>query len=105
MARYDFVEGDTGSKLAVTINDDALDSPVDLSGASVSLNWVSLAGLDVTRPMVITDAVAGKAEYKFEEGELEPPKMTFEVRLTTPATDEITNLQPITVKVRPRIVD
>ena len=77
---YDFVTGDTGSKLEVTCKEASTGDPIVLSGATVRLKWIS-DGVVQSRTMTITSAAGGVVEYQFAADELEAPAMRFDVEI------------------------
>jgi hypothetical protein len=87
-AQNEFVSGDTGSKLRLTLkNNDATSSIMDLTGATVLLRWrnkTDTATVEAT--MVGFNGAAfdstGRAEYTFTANQLYAPVMTFEVKIT-----------------------
>lgn len=110
----DFVAGDTASKIAVTCLDKRTGAAIDLTGAIVLIRWQSGATL-VERPMVVTNAPAGVAEYAFGAGELEysgpvsivegvrVSGMKFEVEITDGNGKKMTNLRTIDVWLRDQL--
>lgn len=107
----DFVAGDTASKLSVTCLNKSTGAAIDLTGATVLIRWQSALAL-VERPMVVTNAVGGVAEYSFGAGELEysgpvsivegvqVSAMKFEVEITDANGKKLTNLRTIDVWLR-----
>lgn len=80
---FEFVAGDTASKLRVFCKDSDASVALDLSGSTVLLRWNKNSdGSLVEKQMTITDAALGIAEYQFLAGELEAPVMTFAVKVT-----------------------
>ena len=101
----DFVVGDTASKLEVTCTDNETGLVINLSGATVKLQWLAVDGTtEVNKTMTITDAGNGVAEYLFLVTELYAGVMIFEVEITDAGGGVITNLIPIKRMVRARIV-
>lgn len=97
---YDFVSGDTGSKIQVTCKDNDLGTAINLTGATVTISWENASGTVVTKTMTITNAVSGIAEYQFLAGELLSGKMKFEIVITDAIGKIISNLSLIEVSVR-----
>ncbi|MCC7202439.1 MAG: BppU family phage baseplate upper protein [Nitrospirae bacterium] len=98
---YQFVAGDTGSKLKVTCKNDADNSIIDLTGATVKLKWKDSGGALQTKTMtVLTPATNGQAEYQFASGELFAGTMNFEVEITDAGSKVIRCLDLIIGKVR-----
>lgn len=98
---YDFVTGDTGSKLQVTCKEASTGAAIVLSSATVRLKWLS-DGTVVSRTMTVTDAASGIAEYQFAADELEAPSMRFDVEITT-ASGVRTAADVVRVSVREEI--
>lgn len=95
-----FVAGDTGSKLQVTCLNNDTELAYDLTGTTVTLQWLSSVGVLQTRTMTIDNAVGGVASYVFAANELYSPSMRFEVKLTDLVGSVIRSLQTIDVVVR-----
>jgi BppU N-terminal domain len=100
---FDFVTGDTGSRLVVTClyNDTGL--PINLTGTIVKLNYTSNSGTLYTRNMTVLDTVAGIAEYRFAAGELLAPVITAEVEVTDNMGVILTSLDVLSLSVRQQI--
>lgn len=100
---YDFVSGDTGSRLLVTCvyNDTGL--PMNLSGASVKLNYITNTGAAYTKTMTILDAVAGTVEYRFTTIELNALSIEAEVQITDNAGGIVTSLDSMILTIRPQL--
>jgi len=100
-ATYDFVAGDTGSVLRVTCVNDDDDSAIDLTGATVALQWIRRSdGALQSKTMTIVTAASGICSYQFATGELEAPSMRFEVKITDSGSKVIRSLDPLEVDVR-----
>lgn len=97
---YEFVTGDTGSKIVVTCTDSVLGTAINLTGATVKLKWITNAGVLANKSMTITSAATGVCEYQFLATEIEAPTMTFEVEITDATAKIITNLDEIVCNVR-----
>ncbi|SCX94107.1 hypothetical protein SAMN05216420_101396 [Nitrosospira sp. Nl5] len=95
----DFVSGDTGSTLLLTCADDA-GAAIDLTGCTIKLRWQEAAGTIADKTMTIVSAAAGTCSYKFLAGELYPPAMAFEVKITDAGGFILKNVHLITVTVR-----
>jgi len=99
---YDFGEDDTGSKLRVTCKDSQTGLPINLTGATVKLQWrkpdVTLASVVMT----VIDALGGVAEYLFAAGELKPKGMDFTVEITDSGGKILKNVNVIYKTVRPK---
>ena len=68
---YDWVAGDTGSKLLVTCTNREDQAAIDLDGATVNLKYKIDDGDLVTREMTnLSPTANGQAEYTFLTGEL-----------------------------------
>lgn len=99
---YDFVTGDTGSKLEVTCTDASTAEAMNLAASTVRLKWVSHGDV-VSRIMTVTDASAGVAEYQFTAGELEAPAMRFDVEVTDGTGSVRTAVDMVRVAVREEV--
>lgn len=100
MSTYQFVAGDTGSKLEVTCKNDADNSAINLTGATVKLKWKDSGGALQTKTMTITGAATGVAEYQFLTGELFAGTTDFEVEITDAGGKIIRCLDLLREKVR-----
>jgi hypothetical protein len=100
---YDFVSGDTGSKLKVTVKDAASGAAVNLTGMTVRLKWYDPDGALVTKTMTNDPNPAlGVSEYQFDAGELYAGTMKFEVEVTDAGGKIVSGLDLIQVSVRPQ---
>ena len=97
----DFVSGDTGSKLVVTVRDSA-GAIVDLTGATVRFKWRNETTL-VEKVATITSAVGGVVEYQFLTGEIIAPEMKVEVEVTDGSGKVTTGLDLIELTVREQL--
>lgn len=98
---YQFVAGDTGSKLKVTCKNDQDSIIIDLTGATVKLKWKNTSGVLVTKTMtILSPATGGQAIYQFATAELYAGTMEFEVEITDSGGKVIRNLDLIKEKVR-----
>ncbi len=86
----EFVAGDTGSVRRITCRN-ADGTPIDLTGASVTIRWRDSGGNVVERAMIIVSAIDGVAEYQFAAGELYAPRMALGYRITDAAGNTITS--------------
>lgn len=100
MSTYQFVAGDTGSKLKVTCKNDADNTAINLTGATLKLKWKNSGGVLVSQTMTITSAATGVAEYQFLTGELFAGTMDFEVEITDAGGKIIRCLDLISEKIR-----
>ncbi len=101
MSSYQFVAGDTGSKLKVTCKNDADSSVINLTGSTVKLKWKDSGGTLQTKTMtVLTPATNGQAEYQFAANELYAGTVNFEVEITDSGGKIIRSLDVIVEKVR-----
>lgn len=100
MESYQFVSGDTGSKLQVTCKNDGDGSVINLTGATVKIKWKTAAGATVTKTMTVINAAGGIAEYQFASGELYEGWMNFEIEITDSSSKVIRNLSLLQEKVR-----
>ena len=99
-SRYQFVSGDTGSKLQVTCKNDADNTVIDLTGSTVKLKWKNSVGTLVTKTITITNAVGGIAEYQFGTSELYAGTMYFEIEIADASSKIFRNLSLLTEKIR-----
>lgn len=99
----DFVSNDTGSSLSVPCVD-ASGNAIDLTACTVELHWRDPTGAVVSRDMTVDDAEGGICSYKFAEGELFAPAMSFEVELTDAGGYRLSNLDLIAVTVRAQLL-
>lgn len=99
---YDLVTGDTGSRLVVTCKDKD-GTAIDLTGATVRLQWEGENGVAVIQTMTINDAANGVASYQFAAGQIFAPRMVFEVEITDPLGNVVTSTEVITLTVREEI--
>jgi hypothetical protein len=97
---YNFVEGDTGSAIQVKCIDTVSSAPINLTGSTVKIRWVTKAKVTKLKNMIILDAPAGIVQYNFDVGELEPPSMSFDVVITDANTKIVTCKDIIQVTVR-----
>jgi len=95
-----FVSGDTGSVLEVTCKDDDAGTVIDLTGATVELQWDDAAGALQSKTMTVTDAVNGVAEYQFLADELIATQMKFEVKITDSGGNVLRNIELLRENVR-----
>mgnify|MGYP001549789444 CR=1 FL=1 len=77
----DLVSGDTGSKLSVTVKDNA-GAIVDLTGATVKFRWLGNDNLIKEVDAGVTDAPNGVVQYAFLAGDIIAPEMKIEVEVT-----------------------
>jgi hypothetical protein len=101
---YQLVQGDTGSKLRVTCKDNDTDLPIVLTGATIILLWKNVAGTLATKTMTIVDAVNGIVEYQFSGTEIEPQKMSFEIKIVDSTGKIVRSLQLIDLPVRAALI-
>lgn len=97
---WDFVAGDTGSKLVVTCKEQATKAVKNLTGASLKLKWKINDGTLSQPTMTITDAPNGIAEYQFASGELVAGMMEAAVEITDSGGLVTTQLTPFQFAVR-----
>lgn len=97
---YQFVAGDTGSKLEVTCKNDSDSTAINLTGSALELKWKGSNGVLVSKTMTITSAIAGIAEYQFLATELFAGAMNFEVEITDASGKIIRSLDLIVENVR-----
>ena len=97
---YQFVAGDTGSKLEITCKNDSDGTVIDLTGSVLKLKWKGADGVLVSKTMTVTSAIAGIAEYQFLATELFAGTIQFEVEITDASGKVIRSLDLIAEKVR-----
>lgn len=99
---YDFVKGDTLSKLRVKFVDAASGEAIPLAGFTPKLAWKDKNGvlIDPLVTMAVVDAPNGVAEHQFLEDELFAGFMRFEPRLYDGTGKLVTSLNLITKRVR-----
>ena len=102
---YEFVENDTGSTLKVTCKDRQAGTVVNLTGATVKLKYTIDGGALATKTMTIqVPGTDGIATYQFLAVELVKGLMVAEVEVTDSGGKILTNLEPQTFLIRPRLV-
>jgi len=100
------VKGDSGSVLEVLCNDDATNSPIDLTGMTVELKYRIAGGALKTRTMTIVTPQAGadkgKATYQFTAADdlYASGEFVGDVRVIDGSSRPITNLDQIKMMVR-----
>jgi len=98
---FDFVVDDN-FVLAVTCQD-AVGAAIDLTGAVVSLQWLSSAGIPVTRTNITyVDRPAGKISYEFQIGESYSPEMEIDIVIVS-GGKTFTNTCPLVIKGRKQV--
>src|SRR3972149_8877166 len=97
---YQFVSGDTGTKLQVTCKNNSNNTVIDLTGATVKLKWKDSAGTLVTKTMTIINATGGVVEYQFGASELYAGMIYYEVEITDASSKTITSLSLLNEMVR-----
>lgn len=98
---FDFVAGDTASKLRVTCKDNDTGAVINLSGATVVLRWRNATDTaTIERVMNIVNAAAGLAEHQFTSGELFGGVVRFEVRITDSGGAIMHNVDLVDASVR-----
>lgn len=104
-ASYDFVSGDTGSVLRLTLTNDDDDSAIDLTASTIVLQWNRRSDNALqSKTMTIVTAASGICSYQFAASELEAPSMSFEVKITDASSKVIRSLDPLRVDVRAAFV-
>ncbi len=104
---YLLVSDDTGSKLVINCTN-LDDSPIDLTGRTVLLEWRDATQTLQSRAMTVTnptDPNGGEAEYTFLTNEVISPSMDFQVRITVTASGLfVHNVELLSVPVREVLV-
>lgn len=103
MTDYQFVSGDTGSKLRIRcLNIDS--TVIDLTSTTVKIAWLNReTNAEIEQTMTILNPILGTAEYLFLAGELMAPLMSFEIRITDSGARVISSLQLVDVPVREQL--
>lgn len=99
---YDMVEGDTGTKLRITCTDKD-GTAIDLTGATVKLQWRDSANVEVERSMTIEDAPDGIVYYVFAADEIFTPKMVVEVEITDASSKIVSSSSTLCLSVRSQL--
>lgn len=103
MANYEFVAGDTGSTLRITINDSLTDEAVDLTGKTVTARYQLNGGNTVEKTMTLLDQLSnkGQAEYRFLAADLpNGGALVGEVRLQAGLSDQLTTVDNFNIAVK-----
>jgi len=100
---YQFVSGDTGSKLQVTCKNESDESIIDITGSIVKLKWKDSGGVLITKTTTVTSATGGMAEYQFGSSELFAGTMAFEVEITDTSSNIISSLVMPDKRVRTKL--
>jgi hypothetical protein len=102
---YDFVEGDTLSKLRVVCRDAQTEEPIPLTGFTVKLGWRKADGtlVDPLQIMTQVDSPQGVTEYQFGPGELYAGVMEFEVSLWDSNGKLVKSLDLVRKRVRRKL--
>lgn len=103
MASFEFVAGDRGSKLRITINDSLTSDPVDLTSKTVTARYALNGGATVEKTMTVLDQATnkGQAEYQFTAADL-PTGGTLmgEARIQAGLSDQLTTVDNFNIAVK-----
>ena len=99
---FDFVAGDTASKLIITCKDQD-DAAIDLTNYTVVLVWRSDDKVVFSEEMTDNTPASGIMEYTFGDGELRAGTMYLEVKLLDSDGKAVSSCEEIYYTVRPRI--
>lgn len=108
-AKYDFVQGDTLSKLSTTLVDEDTGVALDLTGGSASVRMVFVRPGDGAvstpqdRALTVLVAAAGACEYEFQPGELLPGLLRVEASASLASGKTVTTKRFTEFTVRPRL--
>jgi len=112
MASYDYVEGDTGSKITLTARDAATKAIIDLTNFTAKVRYSLNGAAIVERTMTNLDQTLypGQAEYLWLGAELavdaDAPtagQIVGEFTLTDLATHSVTSLNKFKINIRARL--
>ena len=95
MSSYDFVAGDGGWILRVTIRDKDSKQKVDLTGKTVKVRWSLSGGATVQRDMVLRNQTTnpGEADYSFLTSDIPSDgELIGEVRINAGLSDQLTTV-------------
>lgn len=106
MARnvYDFVAGDTGSVIQVTLRNKQTKTVIDLTSATVRFRFQIAEG-PIKAPMMTVNSpsTAGVVQYQFVASDLTPGTMQAAVEVTFSDTTILSQLDEFTFQVREKI--
>ncbi len=103
MSHIDYVAGDR-TKLIRTCKDrDNANAVIDLSGATVRLNYSIDGAATVTKTMSVPTPANGKAEYEFLITDLTAGEMRGAVEVTDASGKRFTQLDPFTRTIRAKL--
>ena len=84
----DMMAGDTGTTLTITIYENGTTTPYNLTGCTVSLQWLNQQNVLVSQNMTIVNAVQGICSYTFATTDTFPGTMTFQAVVTNTTTGQ-----------------
>lgn len=84
----DMMAGDTGTTLTLTILENGTTTPYNLTGATVTLQWLNQQNVLVSHAMTITDPTGGVCAYTFAEADTFPGTMTFQAVVSNTSTGQ-----------------
>lgn len=103
VAQYDFVAGDGGSILRVTIHDLAARELIDLTGKTITLRYAINGGATHTRDMTPLNQTThtGQADYRFASTDLTMAgEIKGEVRLQDGLPDQLTTIDTFHLRIK-----
>lgn len=102
MAVYQFVAGDGGSTLHVTVLDSVTKEPKDLTGKTVQLRYSINGGVTVEKSMTVLNQTThpGQAEYQFLVADLTAGTLKGEVRLQDGLDDQLTTIDTFHIPIK-----
>jgi hypothetical protein len=95
MAHIDAMAGDGGTKIRITIRDQATQDPIDLNGKTVQLRYSLNGGAVVLKTMTALNQTSnkGQAEYQFLTTDLTVGgELRGEARLQAGQSDQLTTV-------------
>lgn len=95
MAHIDVMAGDGGTKICITIRDQATQNPIDLNGKTVQLRYSLNGAAVVTKSMTVLNQATnkGQAEYQFLTTDLTAGgDLRGEARLQAGQSDQLTTV-------------
>lgn len=103
MANFEFVAGDRGAKLRITIDNSLTNEPFDLTAKTVTARYSLNGGSTVEKTMTVLDQATnkGQAEYQFTAADL-PTGGTLmgEARVQAGLSDQLTTVDNFNIAVK-----
>lgn len=99
---YEFVAGDGGSTLRVTVLDSETEEPMDLTGKTIQARFSINGGVTVEKTMTALDQSSnrGQAEYAFVAADLIAGTLKGEVRLQDGLPDQLTTVDTFHISIK-----